>query len=132
MIGVDTNLLVRFITQDHTEQSRLFETRMKMLRNRDVKCFINIIVLCEMVWVLQSSYKFNKSQIIKVIDLLVESEDFIVEDADMVEDALLIYAKSSVGLTDVFIGLRNKHAACTHTYTYDKSAAMLDVFKLLA
>jgi len=56
MIGIDTNVLIRHLVQDDPGQSRAATHIMTKQCTRDDPGFINRIVLCEMVWVLESAY----------------------------------------------------------------------------
>ena len=52
MIAIDTNILVRYITQDDLQQAEAAENLLAIYNNKPQSIFINNIVLCEFIWVL--------------------------------------------------------------------------------
>ena len=77
MIGVDTNVLVRYIVQDDVEQSKIASRFIEGLISSSKPGFVNQIVLCELVWVLKRAYHYDKTIIICRQHTLVVSESSI-------------------------------------------------------
>lgn len=131
MIGLDTNLLIRYIVRDDLSQTRIADRYIDNLSKNDVSLFLNNIVLCELVWVLEITYEYNKTQIISIIEKILETSEFEFEDTNAIWLALSAYKKSKSGFADALIGIINKLAGCTKTATFDKKAAKLLEFELL-
>ena len=105
MIAVDTNILVRYITNDDKEQALLATTLLDSYIGKEKSIFINNIVLCELVWVLVRGYKYQKEDIIKTLKLLLSSIEFEFENHEnkKMSEFLDIYHRSaSMPLCHIF------------------------------
>jgi predicted nucleic-acid-binding protein len=112
MKGLDTNVLVRYLTQDHQKQARLAAKEIEGAAAKGEKLVIQPIVLCELVWVLESAYDFGKPQI---------TAQFEIADKDTVWQALNDYHKEKGDFSDYYIGRSNEKAGANVTLTFDKS-----------
>lgn len=129
MIGIDTNVLVRYITQDDLAQSQIAT---KLMENNASKgIFVNNIVLCELVWVLKRAYKYPKSGIIEVLKTILTSVEFCFEDHRLLWLVVADFEKSSADFSDVLIGKINKERGCEGTYTFDREASSLSFIEKL-
>lgn len=131
MIGLDTNVLVRFITADDRRQSdqaaRFIESRC----SPDQPGFINRVALCELVWVLSGGHGYERKNIAEVIAALLDSRDLLVEDADSVRTALKLYRTARIDLADALIAQVNLAHGCEATATFDRRAAKSPGFVLV-
>jgi predicted nucleic-acid-binding protein len=130
VIGLDTNVLVRYLTQDDPVQSA------KAVRILDAlsptkPCYVSLIVIVELVWVLKLSYAFNKTELITVVDNLLRSKELIVERADVVSSALRLFRNTRAGFSDCIIVRCHESAECEYTLTFDRTAADLAGMRLL-
>ena len=130
MKGLDTNVLVRLITADDPDQ---FERARAHLRDqRQHRPFwINTIVLCELIWALTTSYKYDRPAVAAVILLLLRSDEVTLEGKQVIADALYLFQISKADFADCLIGLSNGLAGCQRTATFDRRAAELDEFELI-
>ena len=80
MIGLDTNVLVRHLIQDEPRQSRVASACIENQCSREEPGFINRVVLCELVWVLESAYGFERARIAPVLESILQTAQFRVED----------------------------------------------------
>jgi predicted nucleic-acid-binding protein len=131
VIGIDTNVLVRYLTDDEPEMAGRAERFLEQECAPDRPGFINLVVLCEVVWVLKAHYRLAREQIAAAIDALLRAPQVAVERGDLVERALMDYRRGKVGFADVLIGLINQRSGCEATATFDREAAALDSFRLL-
>lgn len=131
MIGLDTNILVRYIVRDNLEQAKIASSYIREAYNNHTELFINNIVLCELIWVLDVAYKYEKNQIISTIEKILHTSGFIIENADAAWLALTAYKKSKADFANVLIGITNKLAGCNKTATFDKLAGKLPEFELI-
>jgi len=131
MIGLDTNMLIRYITQDDDEQSG------KAVNFLEQKCtiedpgYINLIVLCEMVWVLKRAYGYEKRIIIDVLEKLIQTGQLVVEKSELVWEAIEAYKTGLADFSDYLIAISNKSAGCQYTTTFDHRAGAFNLFRKL-
>ena len=128
MLGIDTNVLVRFLVRDDDLQ---FQKARKLIR-REVSAgrqvFVSLLVLLETEWVLRSRYSLQKNEVVDVISGLLETADVQFEDEPAVEDALFVWKDNATGFADCLIGARNRRLGCTATATFDAKASRLPGF----
>jgi predicted nucleic-acid-binding protein len=132
MIGIDTNVLVRHLVQDDPRQSRLATQVITKQCTRDVPGFINRIVLCELVWILESAYGYSKETIVNVLDKLLRTSQFKIEDAQSAWISFRMYQKGKADFADCLLGATNRLSSCDETVTFDHAASKLDGFRLLS
>jgi predicted nucleic-acid-binding protein len=130
--GLDTNVLVRYIVQDDASQARLAEKHIEKNCTSDSPGRVNVIVLCELVWVLSRGYKYDRPIVGSVIRRILSSPELFVEEDDAVWHALKTYEKGSAGFADCLLGIINQRAGASPTITFDKKAAQEPFFELLA
>ena len=130
MIGLDTNILVRYLTQDDVAQSKKANALIESL-SPEAPGFISHLSLVELVWVLQGCYGSNKKDIIQVLDTLLRTSGLMVEQADVVWQALRRYAEANGDFADGLIERVNHAAGCEYTATFDRDAAKSAGMRLL-
>lgn len=131
-IALDTNVLARYITNDHDEQTRAALKLIKKFVGQKNSIFINNIVLCELVWVLDRGYKYKKSEISLVISYILETKEFFFEDHHLLLLAMDYYQNNNCDFTDVLIGIINNHKyKCEKTFSFDKKTNNLREFSIL-
>jgi predicted nucleic-acid-binding protein len=128
MLGLDTNVLVRFLVRDQEAQ---FE-RARRLIKREVgaqeKVLVSLMVLLETEWVLRSRYGLPKVQIIDAISGLLDATELEVEDEPAVEEALYLWKDSAAEFADCLIGTHHRRLGCRATATFDAKAVKLTGF----
>lgn len=128
MIGLDTNVLVRYLVEDEPGQA---SQAARVVESAD-RCFLGAIVLCELTWVLEDVYGFDRASLIDTLEKLVVTAEFEIEDKDLVLGALRDFRSSKADFSDCLLGQRNRAAGCTETLTFDRALRALDGFRLLA
>jgi predicted nucleic-acid-binding protein len=78
VIGVDTNVLVRYLTQDDPAQARKVDTFVATAIESGDRLHVDDIVLCELVWVLRAAYRFGKPVIAAALDKVMSTGDLRV------------------------------------------------------
>ena len=131
MIGIDTNILVRYLTQDDAKQANLVSLLLEKYEGQKQSIYINKIVLCELIWVLERGYKYSKSQITLAIRSLLSTQEFIFEHLEASWLALEVYEKNNADFSDALIGEINRLKGCSTTYTLDMAALKLSSFQAL-
>lgn len=122
MIGLDTNVIVRYITQDDDTQSAQATTLIESLSVAQPG-YITIISIVELVWVLQGSYGAGREAIIATLDALLKTKEILIEQADVVYQALRVFTQSKADFADCLIERLAHSAQCEFTVTFDKGAA---------
>jgi predicted nucleic-acid-binding protein len=116
MIGIDTNILVRYLTRDDELQ---WQQAVKLIQHNQ-PCFITNIVLCEVVWVLKgSTYNFRKTDIINVLEAILHTAAFMFEDRSTVDQALQRYKQGKADFSDYLIGTISQQMGCAETWSFD-------------
>ncbi|MBI1736073.1 MAG: type II toxin-antitoxin system VapC family toxin [Candidatus Rokubacteria bacterium] len=131
MIGLDTNVLVRYLTQDEPAQTRRANRLIGETVAAGDRCAIASIVMCELVWVLDSAYRLERDAIASVLERLLATADFVVEEPDLVRRALADYRRGHGDFADYLIGWRNRHTGCDATATFDRALRGSDLFRVL-
>lgn len=131
MIGLDTNVLVRYLAQDEPRQAAL-ATRLIESLTADEPGFVPHVVLAETLWVLESCYAADSARIRQVVDALLRTSGIVVEKAESVWRALRQFKQNEGDFADTLIAVTAGDAGCRATYTFDKSAAKRSGMTLLA
>jgi predicted nucleic-acid-binding protein len=128
MLGLDTNVLVRYLVRDDSLQ---FEKARRLIR-REMSSgnpvSVSLLVLLETEWVLRSRYELAKVEILSAISALLETSDLAFEDEPAVERAVYSWKDSSADFADCLIEARNRRIGCRATATFDTKALKLAGF----
>jgi predicted nucleic-acid-binding protein len=131
VIGVDTNVLVRYLTQDDARQARAVNAFFSNAAERGETLHIADVVMCELVWVLRAAYGYDKGTIADAIEKMLNTALFAFDDRDLLRAALTDYRNGSGDFADYLIGHRNASVGCEHTVTFDKPLRTSALFTLL-
>lgn len=131
MIGLDTNVLVRYLVQDDPVQSRKASQLITRECTREEPGFINRIVLCELVWVLESAYGYSKDTIAGVVEKVLRTTQFQIEDVQAAWTAFRLYQKGKADFADCLLSAVNRNHGCKRTVTLDQRAGKLEGFDRL-
>jgi len=121
MIGIDTNVLVRYLAQDDPAQVRRVDAFVSEALNDDIRIHIDDIVLCETAWVLRAAYRLGKNTIAAALDKVLSTTLFSFDDRELLRAALHDYREGAADFADYVIGRRNIRSGCEHTVTFDRS-----------
>ena len=128
MIAIDTNILVRYITQDDLQQAEAAENLLAIYNNNPQSIFINNIVLCEFIWVLEKGYKYTQQQISSTIRIILSTEEFAFEYHNVLWLALEEYELKNTDFSDSLISKLNYNLGYKQTFSFDKSAINNNLF----
>lgn len=130
MIGLDTNVVVRYLVQDDPVQAGQASALIESLSS-EAPGFLSRIALVEMVWILEACYRVGKPDLVAILETLLRAKELVIEQADTVWQALHVFAGANADFADCLIE-RSAHAAqCSHTVTFDKRAAKNAGMRLL-
>jgi len=130
VIALDTNILVRFLVQDHPEQARLAGEIIDLLAD-DAPGFISREVLIELVWVLERAYRLGRDEIAAALDGLLSATELQIEGSDEVGSALELYRNDGFGFADLMIAAAARRVGASELVTFDRKAARLPGVRLV-
>lgn len=128
MLGLDTNVLVRFLVQDDVAQFEKAHRLIKREASAGRSIFISLLVLLETEWVLRSRYGLHKAEIMGAISGLLDTTEIKFEDEPGVEQALFMWKDGAADFADCLIGAHNLRLGCRATATFDMRAIKLPGF----
>lgn len=117
MIGLDTNVLIRYLTKDDEAQWQ----QAQQIIESGQQCFIANIVLCEIVWVLKGeAYQYTKDDIIKTLEAMLSCENFEFENRSAFYQALQRTKQGRADFSDYLIGAISIQSGASNTMTFDR------------
>jgi len=122
MIGLDTNVLVRYLTQDDPDQAARATRIVEQELTEETPGFIGLVVLVETVWVLQRLCRASAEEIQETVTDLLGSRDIVVESRDVVTRALALSRQSSCEFADAIIAASAFNAGCDKVISFDRGA----------
>ncbi|MBW4053264.1 MAG: type II toxin-antitoxin system VapC family toxin [Proteobacteria bacterium] len=130
MIGLDTNVLVRYVMQDDPRQSLKASKLIESLTS-EARGFVPLVALIELVWVLTSCYELTRDQVAQALDGLLRAKEIVLERAEQVSQALRIFGANGADFADCLIERTAAAAGCGKTMTFDTGAAKLAAMTLI-
>jgi predicted nucleic-acid-binding protein len=131
VIALDTNVVIRYLTQDDPKQAPIATRLMEKTLGSDDPGFISLVVLAEVVWVLVSLYSVDRAGVSDVVNGLLITEQLRVESAELVWQARRRYEASKADFSDALIAECAVAAGCKRAVTFDRTAAATSGFELL-
>ena len=122
MIGLDTNVLVRYIMQDDPKQSSMATGLIESL-DSDNPGYITMVSVVELYWVMTSSYELSGQQVSQALQAILRTKQLLVERADQVMRALRVFDEGKADFADCLIERSAAGAGCTQTMTFDVGAS---------
>ena len=121
MIGLDSNVVVRYFVQDDHDQATRAASVIDGLTVA-IPGFISTVTWAEIYWVLTRTYKFNRTDVIEKLAALLNAEEIRAESPAAVA-AAVFHARRGADFADTLIDIAARHAGCTQIVTFDKRAA---------
>ena len=131
MIGLDTNILVRYLTQDDPVQSAKATYILERRLTPKNPGFVSVVVIVETVWVLDRAYGLTAQEIAAAVERLLQVEVLIIEDEQQVFTAMVALKEGRASFADALIAELGARAGCTRTLTFDQRAGRLPSFELV-
>jgi predicted nucleic-acid-binding protein len=130
MIGLDTNILVRYLTQDDPAQSpkatEIIERRLTPAKPG----FVSVVAMVETVWVLDRAYGLAARDIAAAVERMLQVEVLVIEKEQQVFTAMIALKQGRGSFADALIAELGASAGCVHTLTFDSKAVRLPGFTL--
>jgi predicted nucleic-acid-binding protein len=130
MIAADTNLVLRHLTHDDTDQTAIVERIFGEAEARGEPIFVSHLVLSEVCWTLASSYRFGKAAIGAALQALLDDGAFLLQEREVVEEAFGRYRKGGAGFPDYLIGEVARQQGAAVTLTFDRRLSRAQGFAI--
>jgi predicted nucleic-acid-binding protein len=121
MTGLDTNILVRYLTQDEPAQAKKAAAIIEEAATKGEKLLVHPVVLCELVWVLETAYDYGRSEVAATLDRILRTAQFEVPDKETVWSAWADYRSGKGDFADYLIGRANERCGAAKTVTFDQA-----------
>jgi predicted nucleic-acid-binding protein len=131
MIGLDTKVLVRYLTDDDPIQSPKAADLIERALTESEPGYISTVVMVETTWVLARTYEFSPDEIAVAIERMLQAPVLTVESEQEVFAAMIAMKERRASFSDALIGALGARAGCSRTVTFDRRAARLENFQLL-
>ena len=132
MRGLDTNILVRFLTADEPIQSDAARQLIETAEATHERLHVSDLVLAELVWVLRGGrYALPRDAVADAVEALLDARVFEIQDRDLVRRAVISFRDGPADFSDYLIGEHDRRAGCTSTLTFDRRPAEADGFERL-
>lgn len=131
MVALDTNLLVRLLTNDAPRQAAKVELWLHEHVTRRRPAYVDHTVLCELAWVLERSYGYARVQVHGALTALLQHSQLKIEAAELVREAMLLYADGPADFSDYLLAVRARAAGYAPVLTLDRNAAKTATHELL-
>ena len=128
MIALDTNVIVRFLVRDDPAQARRAKALVDRLTEREERAYVSDIVLCELVWVLTRTYRFERAQVVTAIDALVRAKQLRFGSVDNVLRALSAFERGKGDFADCLVREHARAAECDAVMTFDEKLLEEELF----
>ena len=132
MKALDTNVLVRYLTQDDPEQAAISTKVIEEAAAKEEKLFLHPLIFCELIWVLESAYGFPKADILRVLERILRTAGFEIHEKDLLWLALADYRSGKGDFSDYYLGRANERAGAKVTLSFDTALKGEPRFEILA
>ena len=131
MIGLDTNILIRYLTQDDPAPSAKADEILERRLTSNNRGFVSVVAIVETVWVLDRAYGLTGQEIATAVERLLQVEVLAIENEQEIFTAMVALKQGSGAFADVLIAELGGRAGCTRTLTFDQKAARIPGFELV-
>lgn len=128
MIGLDTNVLVRYLAQDDADQSARATALIEQQLTAEAPGYIGIVAMIETVWVLDRAYRIDGKAIASIIERLLQTDALTIEAAQEVFLAMVTLRDGKGSFADALLALLGIRAGCRYTLTFDRKALRIPGF----
>ena len=130
MIGLDTNILVRYLAQDDPIQSAKANQIIERRLTEENPGFVSTVVMVETVWVLDRAYGLGSGEIAEAIERMLQIDVLVVENEPEIFTAMIALKQGKGSFADAIILALGARAGCSYTLTFDRKASRLSGFRL--
>jgi predicted nucleic-acid-binding protein len=131
MRSLDTNVLVRYLTADDRSQFEIADRLIQACRDAKEPLFLAVVVICEVIWVLERSYAQPKSAIVKVLEQIIQTDQFRIEQEEIIRRSVASYRTGRGNFADYVIAEVSRGAGCRDVVTFDRKLKSSTMFTVL-
>ena len=117
---IDTNLLVRYLTEDAPEKAKSVERLLKKAGKGEIRIILPSVVMAELVWVLESYYEMEAGEISELVGAILNTPGVEAQDKNILREALKTYEKKRIEFIDAWILEFARERKIKMVYTFDK------------
>ena len=133
MRGLDTNVLLRYLTGDDPAQTERAEALFAEAERTSERLFLSVVALCELAWTLRGqTYRSDRGQISSILEKILATSLFEVQHRTLVRRALAEYRTGKADFADYLLGWMGQEAGCSATVTFDRKLDGAAGFSVLA
>jgi predicted nucleic-acid-binding protein len=129
MIGLHSNILVRYLTQDHPIQSPKATAIIERRLTEENPGFVCIVAMAETVWVLDRAYGLAMHEIDAAIERMLQTDVLVVENEQEVFTAMTALKEGHGSFADALVVALGARVGCSRTLTFDRKALRLPGFE---
>jgi predicted nucleic-acid-binding protein len=129
MIGLDTNILVRYLTQDDPVQSTKATQIIENRLTEEQPGFISLVTMAETAWVLERTYHQSNREIVRAIEAMLQADSLLIQNEQQVFTAMVALKSGQGSFADALIAALGQWAGCISTLTFDKKASRIGGFE---
>lgn len=130
MIGLDTNILVRFFARDHPEQVERADALLGGLTEEDPG-FVSVVSLVELIWVLRKGHRYDRSTLAVLLQAMVDAPELVLEADVAVAEATRRFASGGPGFADHLLASLHRRAGVARSFSFDRAAAQQSGWSLV-
>jgi predicted nucleic-acid-binding protein len=131
VIGLDTNIVVRYLAQDDPTQSPRANKLIEHVLTEEEPGFVSVLAMAETTWVLERAYGLSNREIAAAIESMLQTDVLVVECEQEVFAAMIVLKEGRGSFAEALIGALGAKAGCSYTLTFDQKASQLADFTLL-
>jgi len=131
MIGLDTNVLVRYLAQDDPVQSPRATALIEQGLTAAEPGYLGVVTMAETAWVLERAYGLADAEIAAAIERTLQAGTLVVESEQEVFTAMIAVRERRGAFADALIAALAAKAGCPHTLTFDRKAQRLPGYEPL-
>ena len=132
MLGLDTNVILRLLLGDDPAQKKRASRAIERAKTEGLPVMLALAVVLELEWVLRSSARMDKAQVLGIFRLLLESYDVQIENEKVLEQAIHTYQHATVDFAECLFLAQYQQMGCQTMLTFDTKAARIDGVSLVA
>ena len=123
---LDTNIFIRFLTNDIPQKAEACEKIFKKAVEKKETLFTTDLVIAEIIWVLESIYELQKEEVQDKVEKILNTPNLICPHKDLILSALAIYSEKRIDYIDAYNALILREKGIEELYSYDKDYDRID------
>ena len=117
---LDTNLFIRFLTNDDEEKANRVALLLHEAAEGNVQLVTTEMVLAEVVWVLESAYKVERSWVAALLLGILATPGLEVINSSLVARAIELYKAKGIDFVDGYVAATMERRGIEDIYSFDR------------